>query len=463
MQLWQPLKRREGYLPIEDHGLIGDGRGCALVGRDAEISFMCVPRFDQDPVFCSLLDRRHGGGFRLSPDGVRASRQRYVDDTAVLITELRTDTGVLEVTDAFLLRPGTRLEEDAPAAAGELIRQVRVIEGEVTLRVRLEPRGGARIRRRGDDWMFHCARQGITLSLWSSRPVTPSDGVLRLQAGQKLSLRLRWEGSPSPCPSAEAGLESTVRAWKRWASFVVDDVPQSDLVRRSALTLKLLDHFENGAIIAAPTSSLPEHIGGTRNWDYRYAWIRDAAYTVFALRRIGLPSEAGDFLQWALEAARHNHQPRVLYDVDGEVPPPEVEDDGLEGYRRSAPVRWGNAAGEQTQHDVYGEILDCAFQRAATGGTFDETLWDWLAGLAERAAHAWRSPDHGIWEVRTSGRPFTYSAAMCQVALDRAARLARRLGLPGDADRWAREADPPGIFGGRLPGAVRRSLTGALR
>lgn len=440
MQPWQPLVRREGYLPIEDHGLIGDGRGCALVGRDAEISFMCVPRFDRDPVFCSLLDRRHGGGFRLSPDGVRESRQRYVDDTAVLITELRTDTGVLQVTDAFVLRPGARLEEDAPAAAGELLRQVRVVEGEVTLRLRLEPRGGARIRRRGEDWMLDCVRQGITLRLWSSPPVTPPDSGLTLHGGQELSLRLSWEGSPSPYPSVEAGLASTVRAWKRWAAFVVDDVLRSDLVRRSALTLKLLDHFENGAIIAAPTSSLPEHIGGTRNWDYRYSWIRDAAYTVFALRRIGLPSEAGGFLRWALEAARHNHQPRVLYDVDGEVPPPEVVDDDLEGYRRSAPVRWGNAAAEQTQHDVYGEILDCAFQWAATGGTFDATLWDWLAGLAERAEHAWRSPDHGIWEVRTSGRPFTYSAAMCQVALDRAARLARRLKLPGDADHWAREA-----------------------
>ncbi|WP_028814976.1 glycoside hydrolase family 15 protein [Streptomyces flavidovirens] len=441
MEPWQPLTRRDGYLPIEDHGLIGDGRGCALVGRDAEISFMCVPRFDRDPVFCSLLDRRHGGGFQLSPDGVRESHQRYVDDTAVLITELRTGTGVLRVTDAFVLRPGARLEEDAPAAAGELIRQVRVVEGEVTLRLRLEPRGGARIRRRGEDWMLDCVRQGITLRLWSSPQVTLPDSVLTLHAGQELSLRLRWEGSPSPYQSVEAGLESTVRAWKRWAAFVVDDVPQSDLVRRSALTLKLLDHFENGAIIAAPTSSLPEHIGGTRNWDYRYSWIRDAAYTVFALRRIGLPSEAGGFLQWALGAARHNHQPRVLYDVDGEVPAPEVVDDGLEGYRRSSPVRWGNAAVEQTQHDVYGEVLDCAFQWAATGGTFDATLGDWLAGLAGRAEHAWRSPDHGIWEVRTSGRPFTYSAAMCQVALDRAARLARRLKLPGDADHWAREAE----------------------
>ncbi|MCZ9346965.1 DUF5911 domain-containing protein, partial [Streptomyces sp. TRM76130] len=304
MTLWQPLTRREGHLPIEDHGLIGDGRGCALVGRDAEISFMCVPRFDRDPVFCSLLDRRRGGGFRLAPQGVRHSRQRYVDDTAVLVTEMRTDTGTVEITDAFLLRPGARLEEDAPAAAGELVRRARVTHGEVTVRLLLEPRGGAHVRRRGEEWLLDCGRQDITLRLRSSRSGVSPDCEVTLLAGEELAVRLRWDDAPSPHPSADAGLEATLCAWRRWASFVVADVPQPGLVRRSALTLKLLDHVENGAIIAAPTSSLPEHIGGTRNWDYRYAWIRDAAFTVFALRRIGLPSEAGGFLDWVLTAAR---------------------------------------------------------------------------------------------------------------------------------------------------------------
>ncbi len=342
MTLWQPPTRKEGYLPIEDHGLIGDGRGSsALVGRDTEISFMCVPRFDADPVFCSLLDRRHGGTFRLSPADVRESRQRYVDDTAVLVTELRTDSGAVEVTDAFLLRPGARLEEDAPAAAGELVRRARVTRGEVTLRLHLEPRGGAHVRRSGDAWLLDCRRQDLTLHLRSSPPLAPADPEVTLQAGQELVVRLRWDPSPSPYDSADDGLQATLRAWRRWAGFVVEGVPRPDLVRRSALTLKLLDHVENGAIIAAPTSSLPEHIGGTRNWDYRYSWIRDAAYTVFALRRIGLPQEAGGFLDWALAAARHNHQPRVLYDIDGNVPAPESVDEELEGHRRSAPVRWG--------------------------------------------------------------------------------------------------------------------------
>nr|WP_308307537.1 glycoside hydrolase family 15 protein [Streptomyces sp. ISL-10] len=235
-------------------------------------------------------------------------------------------------------------------------------------------------------------------------------------------------------------IADTVKAWRRWSAYVADDMPQADLVRRSAITLKLLDHVENGAIVAAPTSSLPECIGGARNWDYRYAWIRDAAYAVFALRRIGLPMEAGGFLSWALTAAQHDEHPRVLYDVDGRTPPAEVIDNELEGYRRSKPVRWGNAAAEQMQHDVYGEILDCAFQWAATGGRLHSRLWHRLTDLTEQARTAWKTPDHGIWEVRTQGRPFTYSAAMCQVALDRATRLARRLHLPGDPDTWGAEA-----------------------
>jgi GH15 family glucan-1,4-alpha-glucosidase len=441
MSTWWPVPR-EGYLPIQDHGLIGDGRGGALVGRDGAISFMCVPRFDAPPLFCSLLDRHRGGAFSLAPDGLRRSRQRYVEDTGVLVTELRTGTGVVEVTDAFGLDPDARLEVDARAGRGELLRRAYVTHGSIDLTAAIEPRGGAHVERDAHGWRFLCPRQQLKLQLRSSRPLSGARSTFHLVEGESVWLVLRWEQpwDTGRWESADGRIDDTIRTWRRWSAYVVDDTPRADLVRRSAITLKLLDHIENGAIIAAPTSSLPECIGGSRNWDYRYAWIRDAAYCVFALRRIGLPMEAGGFLDWVLSASRRDGFPIVMYDVDGRPPPAEAIDEELEGYRGSAPVRWGNAAAEQTQHDVYGEILDCAFQWAALGGTVSASLWQRLTDLVERARTALQTPDHGIWEVRTPGRPFTYSAAMCQVALDRAARLARRLDLPGDADTWDTEA-----------------------
>ncbi|PNG23981.1 glycoside hydrolase family 15 protein [Streptomyces cahuitamycinicus] len=441
MNEWSPAPSA-GYLPIKDHGLIGDGRTCALVGRDGTVSFMCVPRFDAPPLFCSLLDRHRGGSFLLAPDGLRLSRQHYLEDTGVLVTELRADTGLVEITDVFPLRPDARLEVDTPVGTGELLRHVRVAQGSVELRVAVRPRGETQVERHADGWELTCPKQSVKLHLATSRPLPGLECALRLSQGEDLWVRLRWSEphAAGSGRSASQCLDDTVRAWRRWSAFVMADTPRPDLVRRSAITLKLLDYAENGAIVAAPTSSLPERIGGDRNWDYRYAWIRDAAYTVFALRRIGLPDEAGGFLHWALTAAGRDGRLRVLYDVDGRPPPPEVIEAELEGYDRSAPVRWGNAAAEQVQHDVYGELLDCAFQWAATGRPLSAGLWHRLSGLAEQARSAWRTPDHGIWEVRTQARPFTYSAAMCQVALDRAARLAIRLNLPGNAATWAAEA-----------------------
>lgn len=437
----RPVEARDAYLPIADHGLLGDGRGSALVGRNGAVSFMCVPRFDSPPLFCGLLDADRGGRFLIAPEDLHSTEQWYVEDTAVLVTRMYGATGVVEVTDAFLLRPESLLEEDVPAGTGALARRVRVVAGSADLRVLLQPRGGVHGKRHTGHWHLTCPRQGLSLRLASSRPLPGLDCTLPMRTGEELALTLSWEGPvPASTEEVDTALNGTIRAWRRWAAQVDHELPQADLVRRSAITLKLLDYVENGAVVAAPTSSLPEFIGGSRNWDYRYTWIRDAAYTVFALRRIGLPMEAGGFLHWALTTARWSDRPQVLYDVDGRPPQPETIDDHLEGYRRSAPVRWGNAAADQVQHDVYGEILDCAFQWAATGGRLGDNLWDRLRALAEQAAHAWDTPDRGIWEVRTTGRPFTYSAAMCQVALDRAARLARRLDLPGDANSWTREA-----------------------
>jgi len=439
-----PLRPIDGYLSLEDHGLIGDGATAALVGRDGAIAWLCVPRFDSPPLFCRLLDAARGGVFTVAPDELVESQQSYLPDSGVLRTEQRSSTGLVRVTDALTFRSGADLTEDASAARGELLRSVEVLEGQVQLRIAVEPHGGAQAERRGDAWRIRWqARPDCPLWLHATAPLDGLRTVRALHAGDQLHVILRW-GAASPARYHPADpstlLQATHDSWRRWLQCFDYDGPQEALVRRSAITLKLLDHFENGAIVAAPTSSLPEAIGGARNWDYRYTWVRDAAFSVYAFRRIGLHREAWGFLAWALDAIEHAGRPGVLYDLHGRRPPPEREDPELAGYRHSRPVRWGNAAAEQRQHDVYGEILDCAYQWTTRGGAIDEPLWGRLRQLAEAARREWREPDHGIWEVRTPGRAFTYSAALCQVALDRAARLAARFGLPGDVRGWRTEA-----------------------
>jgi alpha,alpha-trehalase len=378
------------------------------------------------------------------------SRQYYEPDTAVLVTEMRGPAGLVRVTDALTLRQGADLTEDAAAGRCELLRMAEVVEGSARLRIEIEPRGESRVvARSGGLFIHNPARPHLDLQLSSSVPLAslapPKGlrGVMDLREGSRLCLALRWGGVVSrhrPL-SAEDSLAATRDAWRRWAARIVYAGPQKEIVSRSALTLKLLDHFENGAIVAAPTSSLPEVIGGERNWDYRYAWVRDAAFAVYALNRIGCSEEASAFLGWALDAVEIGERPRSLYDLDGDYAAPEQTDVALEGYRRSRPVRWGNAATEQTQHDVYGEILDCAYQWAARHGVIDESLWKRLCELIEDAKREWRSPDHSIWEVRTQGRPFTYSAAMCQVALDRGAKMVERFKLPGRGLSWRAAAE----------------------
>ncbi|MEW6473803.1 MAG: glycoside hydrolase family 15 protein [Actinomycetota bacterium] len=437
------LRTVDGYLPLEDHGVIGDGTTAALVGRDGAVSWLCVPRFDSPPLFCSLLDARRGGSFRVAPAELRAARQRYIPDTGVLVTELRDAAGLMRVTDALALRRGADLREDVPAGRGELIRSVEVLEGTVRIVVEVEPRGGAVYRHHGGGLALDCPqRPDLALQVSATRPLAGRRTELELAEGDRFVLVLRWSGGAyrHAGQTADEAVTATVDAWRRWSARIDYDGFNEPMVRRSAITLKMLDHFENGALVAAPTSSLPEAIGGFRNWDYRYAWIRDAAFSVYALRRIGLGPEAAGFLGWVLDAVGRAGRAGVLYDLDGQYPPPEREDRELEGYRRSSPVRWGNAAAHQRQHDAFGEILDCAYQWASVGGRFDAGLWDRLRPLVEQAGQVWNSPDHGIWEIRAPGRVFTYSAAMCQVALDRAARLADRFGLPGNADRWAKEA-----------------------
>ncbi|HEY1280978.1 MAG TPA: glycoside hydrolase family 15 protein [Acidimicrobiales bacterium] len=282
----------------------------------------------------------------------------------------------------------------------------------------------------------------VPLHLRASRPLDGLSTTWELGAGERVDIVLSWGGARRYHRfSATDTLAATAEAWRRWLARFSYAGPESAMVRRAAVTLKLCDHWTNGALVAAPTSSLPAPVGGERNWDYRYTWIRDAAFSVYALRRVGFPEEANAFLGWVLDAFESSRSPRIMYTVAGEPVPDEWTDPELDGYRGSAPARWGNGAADQRQHDVYGEVLDCAYQWVSGGGTIEPHLWAGLAGLADTASHAWREPDQGIWEVRSEGRVFTYSAALCQVALDRAARIGVRLGLPGPIAEWRTAAD----------------------
>jgi GH15 family glucan-1,4-alpha-glucosidase len=444
MSDFMPIRELDGYLPIEDHGLIGDLATSALVGKDGAISWLCVPRFDSPPLFCGILDRHRGGAFRLDLEGLNASRQSYLEDTGVLVTELRGSEGVVQVTDALTLQDGADLAEGLDVARHQLLRAVRVLEGRVRLKVELTPRDEVTLERRSGGYRLKlAARPKLALHLSASRPLEGLKTTFDLAKGDELHLSLRWGPASARFQAhrPEEVLAATANAWRRWLECFRYDGPQAALVRRSALAIKMLDYAPTGAIVAAPTSSLPEAIGGVRNWDYRFAWIRDAAFSVYALRRIGITNEAWAFLAWVLDAVERHGRPKILYTLDGESPAPEWEDPELEGYRKSSPVRWNNGASGQTQHDVYGEILDCAFQWASPGGELDAHLWKRLHDLIEAARKRWRTPDHGIWEVRTPGRLFTYSVALCQVALDRGARLAECFGLPGDVAGWRQEAE----------------------
>jgi GH15 family glucan-1,4-alpha-glucosidase len=317
------------------------------------------------------------------------------------------------------------------------------VGGDVRLRISLIPKAGITFDQLAGGWRFDWRTDGVPeVYLWSSVELLP-DGrglstELTLRAGETLTLALHWSGRfrLRQHPDPKKLIDQTVAAWRRWASSLDCEGSQAELMKRSALTLKLLDHAETGAIMAAATSSLPEWPGSPRNWDYRYTWVRDASFSNYVFRRIGDPSDADVFLAWVLTNVERDGAPHVMYALDGSQPPDEIEDPLLRGYRGSAPVRWGNGAIHQRQHDVYGEIVDIAYQWSGGGGRVDRRLWAALTPIVEQAITSWKIPDSGPWEIRSSGRPFTYSAALCFVAVDRAIQIARKHGLPYPRGRW---------------------------
>jgi GH15 family glucan-1,4-alpha-glucosidase len=429
--------------------VIGDGRTAALVARDGGIDWLCLPNLDSPSVFAALLDADRGGRFELCPDVPFEVQRRYVPGTNVLETTFSTASGIVRVTDAMTL-PGLGL-----APIRELARRIEGLAGRVPMRWRVEPRFGyasaaTRFASRGAMAVALSGGDAVAICAWDAGRPTSEKGAIAgrfdiAEGGRAMLAMVSAHGEPLVFPprrDVEARLDSTTAFWRDWSAHLRYVGPWRDAVVRSALALKLLVFAPSGAIAAATTTSLPEGVGGERNWDYRYCWIRDSSFTLEALLQLGCHAEATSFFWWFMHATQLT-LPRlqVFYRLDGGAYAPE-RTLPLDGYRRSRPVRIGNGAAGQLQLDTYGELLDTAFVYAGRGYSLDAGTGRDLARVADFVCEHWREPDAGIWEVRAAPRHHTQSKAMCWVALDRAARLADTGQLPGARARhWRAEAD----------------------
>ncbi len=450
-----------GYLPIEDYAAIGNLRTAALVGRSGSIDWACLPHFDSPSVFGAIVDVERGGHFRLAPPGgsrgeVRGE-QRYVGETNVLETRFDTDRGRLRVTDFMPLsgnidgRGGSRapteihrlVDAEGGSPAVEIEWSPRLDYGRTATRIERTPHGLV-----AADGQRRLYLRGLPPDAEIERgPDGGARTTLRLDEGRRLALVTSWDGQPEHegLSAAEEALHETLATWRRWVAKEHGDRHDwagewAPLVVRSELALKLTVFAESGGIVAAPTTSLPEWIGGVRNWDYRYTWIRDASLTAQALSAVGHVREAVDFLDWVERVAQaHDAAGRavqIMYGIHGEKELPESELEHLEGYRRSRPVRIGNGAAPQRQLDVYGELLDGAYELARAGIELDEDVRRFLGWLADEACAAVDLKDSGIWEMRGPEQHFVHSKLLVWVGLDRALHLARRGWISGGTDRW---------------------------
>ncbi|WP_326783782.1 glycoside hydrolase family 15 protein [Streptomyces sp. NBC_00151] len=444
------------YLPIADHGLIGDLRSAALVGTDGTIDWYCCERFDAPSVFASILDADRGGRFELAADVPARTKQFYFPDTNVLITRFFADDGVGEIQDFMPV-----VDDSREAGRHRLIRRVVCVRGTLPFRARVAPRfayGTVPHTVHVDSGQTVFTTPALKLALTSTVPVEVAGqdvwSLFKLREGESAVFaldRITDEVAPRFCAvtEAERDFKATVRYWRHWLSQSRYRGRWREMVHRSALTLKLLTYAPTGAIIAAPTTSLPERIGGERNWDYRYVWIRDAAFCVYALLRLGFTDEAEAFMGFLSEHVQtgipENVGPdgplQIMYGIDGRRDLPERELTHLEGYRGSAPVRIGNGAVGQLQLDIYGALIDCLYLYDKWGQPLSSAHWDNIRGLVDWVCANWDQPDEGVWETRGGRKPFLYSRVMCWVAIERAMRLARHRGLPADVLRWGEARD----------------------
>ena len=438
------------YKPISDYGVIGDMHSAALVGSDGSVDWLCFPRFDSPSVFAAILDDEKGGRFRVAPSGEYRHDHYYLPDSNVLVTNFATDSGAASLTD---LMP---LCDDVTTSDHELVRIVRCQSGHVELEVLFEPRldyarshtevtaqGRLALARHGDD----------CLSLSAGVPLEATDGAARgrftIREGEWTAFLLRWQDDSPPAIEdydVYGKLGKTQAFWR----FVAHDWRYrgrwQELVKRSMLALHLLLYVPTGAVCAAVTTSLPERIGGERNWDYRFSWLRDAAFTMDVFHRLGHITYTRPFIEWLANLALGSggEELNSLYGIGREADPHRMVEHSLEhlqGYRGSHPVRVGNAAFGQFQLDVFGEVILAFDSYHRAGGIIDDMLWVLAESMVEAAIRNWQRPDNGIWEFRTEPRHFTYSKLMAWVATDRGLRLARALKRPVDFDRWRKTRD----------------------
>ena len=442
-----------GYLPIEEHGVIGDLRTVALVGTDGTIDWYCPSRFDAPSVFAALLDKERGGSFRIAPahEGWK-SRQLYFPDTNILITRFLSEEGVAEVIDFMpVMSPGD-------GGRDRVVRTVLGIRGELTLRVEVDPRFDygrveheAQLAEHGA--VFRSSAGSLALSTRAPLELREGRAVaeVTVRAEDRLTFVLEnGDGELRPRPYGEdeaRGLfVDAVAFWRGWLRQCRYTGRWRETVHRSALTLKLLTYQPTGAIVAAATTSLPEQLGGERNWDYRYTWIRDASFSLYALLRLGFTEEAAAFGGWLADRFREPMKGesgplQIMYAIDGRPDLEEITLDHLEGYRGSAPVRVGNGAATQLQLDIYGELVDSIYLSNKYGEPISHDAWEDLRRIVDWVSENWDQADEGVWETRGGRQHFTYGRLMSWVAVERAIRIARQRGLPADLVRWMQVRD----------------------
>jgi len=439
----------EEYQPIENYGVIGDLATAALVSLNGSIDFLCFPHFDSPTIFAALLDAKRGGHFRIEPLTCQfKNRQRYFPDTNILLTRFMGESGIADISDFMPMEHlGHR---------HNLVRRVKVVRGEIEFQMVCAPkfdygRATHTIERKGHKLIFVPDKKNLpALLLRASVPLKSEIGQavarFKLKSGQTAFFILEEANSGGDSPSANPdyvseAFKETMNYWLAWISRSKYRGRWREMVNRSALALKLLTSQAHGSIVAAPTFALPEKIGGQRNWDYRYTWLRDSSFTLYALMRLGYTEEAEAFMHWMekrCEELKLGRPLQAMYHLDGRSKLPEKILMSLEGYRRSQPVRIGNAASEQLQLDIHGELMDSIYIYNRHGQPISYDFWMDLTKLVEWVCQNWKKPDNGIWEVRGGVRPFLYSRAMCWLTIDRAMKIAQQRSYPAPLVRWLR-------------------------